>query len=430
MFFFSLFIYFLLIKLFILGKKSSLYQKDSPDWVPTKHMSSQARLRVDVQSPATNDRYQRKVQRHKKTEAAAALMELSFPELSNLPYMEPETGISCQTDIDQPLYMAMEEDLQNLRTENIELQEEVLIRSNVHSMEVFKDNDERVKYYTGLPTFSVMMALFNLVEKALPKKQSVDKFQFLTMCLMRMRLNLPLQFLAYEFAISLSSASRYFAEAVNILYVKLGPLIQWPERETLRKTMPMQFLQNFGNKVAVIIDCFEIFTEQPSNLLTRTKMWSQYKHHHTVKYLIGISPQGKIIYISKGWGGRTSDKYITEHSDFLSHIYPGDIVMADRGFDIGDTLGCLGAVAKIPAFTKGRNQLSALDIESTRKLASCRIHVERVIGLVRQKYTMLSSTLSLDMLARKNNENCIMLDKIVYVACCLANLCPSVVDFN
>ena len=41
---------------------------------------------------------------------------------------------------------------------------------------------------------------------------------------------------------------------------------------------------------------------------------------------------------------------------------------------------------KMPAFTKGRSQLSALDVESTRGLASVRIHVERVIGMTRHKY--------------------------------------------
>ena len=89
-----------------------------------------------------------------------------------------------------------------------------------------------------------------------------------------------------------------------------------------------------------------------------------------------------------------------------------------------------GRVAKIPAFTKGRDQLSALDVASTRKLASCRIHVERVIGLVRQKFTMLSGTLPIDLVVCRNGEEMTTLDKIVYVTCCLANMCPSVVDFD
>ena len=37
-----------------------------------------------------------------------------------------------------------------------------------------------------------------------------------------------------------------------------------------------------------------------------------YKHHNTVKFLIGITPQRAISFIPKGWGGRVSDQLITE----------------------------------------------------------------------------------------------------------------------
>ena len=53
------------------------------------------------------------------------------------------------------------------------------------------------------------------------------------------------------------------------------------------------------------------------------------------------------------------------------------------------------AEVEIPAFMKGKSKLSPTDIETTRKLANVRIHVERVIGLVRQKYTILSSAFQL-----------------------------------
>ncbi len=44
----------------------------------------------------------------------------------------------------------------------------------------------------------------------------------------------------------------------------------------------------------------------------------------------------------------------------------------------------------IPAFTKGKSQLSATEIEETRAIANVRIH-ECVIGNVRQKYSILQS---------------------------------------
>ena len=210
----------------------------------------------------------------------------------------------------------------------------------------------------------------------------------------------------------------------------MKPFVVWPEREVLQKTMPMQFRKHFGTRCAVIIDCFEVFIERPSNLRARAATWSSNKHHNTVKFLLGITPQGVISFISKAWGGRVSDKHITKHCSFLKHLLPGDLVLADRGFDIQSCVGSVCAEVKIPAFTKGRSQLSPTDVEDTRKLACVRIHVERVIGLVRQKYTILSGTIPIDFLTSKDHENVSTIDKIAHVCCALANLCESVVEFN
>ena len=58
-----------------------------------------------------------------------------------------------------------------------------------------------------------------------------------------------------------------------------------------------------------------------------------------------------------GGGGRTSDKFVTESSGFLDKLLPGDMVMADRGFTISESVGLKQAKLKIPAFTKGKSQL-------------------------------------------------------------------------
>ena len=73
-------------------------------------------------------------------------------------------------------------------------------------------------------------------------------------------------------------------------------------------------------KVVTIIDCFEIFIEKPSNLSARACTWSQYKHYNIIKYLISETPQGVVSFISNGWGGQASDKYITENSGFLNKL--------------------------------------------------------------------------------------------------------------
>lgn len=129
-----------------------------------------------------------------------------------------------------------------------------------------------------------------------------------------------------------------------------------------------------------------------------------------------------------GGGGRTSDKYITEHSNFLPHLLPGDLVLADRGFNVSESIHSYQAELKIPAFTRGKKQLDPIDLESTRSLASLRIHIERVIGVLRQKYTVLQSTVPICFTDRENDIMC--LDKMVHVCCALTNVSDSVVPFQ
>jgi hypothetical protein len=194
--------------------------------------------------------------------------------------------------------------------------------------------------------------------------------------------------------------------------------------------MPLCFRETFGKKVAVIIDCFEVFMDRPSNLLARCQTWSSYKHHHTVKFLIGIAPQGVVTFISEGWGGRVSDKHLTENCGLLRHLLPGDMVLADRGFDVSESVSFYQAKLAMPAFMKGKDQLSPVEVEDSRSLSNVRIHVERVIGSVKQKYTILQSTLPIDFVALRQEESLPIINRIVRVCCSLNNICKSVVPFS
>ena len=87
----------------------------------------------------------------------------------------------------------------------------------------------------------------------------------------------------------------------------------------------------------------------------KVQSFSNYKHHNTSKFLIAASPQGVISFISKGWGGRVSDKYLTEICGILQHLLPGDLVLANRGFTVAEAVGLQGATLKLPPFTRGKS---------------------------------------------------------------------------
>ena len=72
---------------------------------------------------------------------------------------------------------------------------------------------------------------------------------------------------------------------------------------------------------------------------------------------------------------------------------PGDIVLADRGFNVRDDLAIRQVKLEMPASTKGKQQLSQEDVEMSRRLSRVRIRVERVIGQLRKKYKLLQGTL-------------------------------------
>ena len=86
----------------------------------------------------------------------------------------------------------------------------------------------------------------------------LSPFQQLLLTLMRLRLNLSGADLGFRFNIHKSTVSRIFTQVIEILYYRLRPLIYWPDRDSLRKSMPMDFRKHYPN-CAVIIDCFEYF---------------------------------------------------------------------------------------------------------------------------------------------------------------------------
>ena len=238
--------------------------------------------------------------------------------------MQKESGTSCKTEVT----MNELEGLERLKEEKMALQTGVeglqqkciqLEQDNIHlreenqrdleklaqtqlTEECFKHDDNKVRYYTGLTNWNLLFTLLSFVRPFLNTSNHsvLSDFQQLLLTLMRLRLGLSGQDLGYRFCIHHSTVSHIFASVVNVLFVRLKHMIMWPDRAVLRKTLPIDF-QKHCPDCTVIVDCFEILIDRPSALLARAQTYSNYKHHNTVKYLIGITPNGIVSFISSGF---------------------------------------------------------------------------------------------------------------------------------
>lgn len=145
----------------------------------------------------------------------------------------------------------------------------------------------------------------------------------------------------------------------------------WPTRQQVDAKMPASFADYPTTRI--MIDATEIFIEQPSSPVAQQQTFSSYKNHNTLKVLIGITPSGAISFVSKLYGGSTSDRELTIQSGILELLEPGDSVMADKGFTIADLLSARGVSLNMPPI-KTDNYL---------RIASVRIHLERAIRRIK-----------------------------------------------
>ena len=125
---------------------------------------------------------------------------------------------STMTDISQEYINSLELECQSLRNKCHKLEAENARLSL--SEKSFEGNDVKVKYYTGLPTFHVLMHIFNFISDYLKEQSCLTRFQQFIITLMRIRLNLNVQDLGYKFNVSSSTVSR-----VLIMLFMYAPLI-------------------------------------------------------------------------------------------------------------------------------------------------------------------------------------------------------------
>jgi len=144
--------------------------------------------------------------------------------------------------------------------------------------------------------------------------------------------------------------------------------------------------------------------------------WSEYKKCNTLKYLICISPDGLITFISRGYGGRVSDVELFEQSGIMNVLPEKCALMADRGFKQIQTILHKKQIELVrPPCVSSKQKSIREEVLLTKRIASLRIYVERVIRRIKE-FSLLEPHATVDHYLMP------YIDSVVKIAASLINL--------
>jgi len=246
-----------------------------------------------------------------------------------------------------------------------------------------------VQYYTGFDNYDHFMLMFTVLG---PNAMciglndcglSAPNQLFLTMLKLRQAKD------DYEIGLMLgvskAMVSHIFTVWINFMYFQLEELNIWANKTVIEENMPSHFKQLFPS-TRVILDATEVPIQKPKDPNIQSATFSTYKNKNTLKIMVGCTPKGAVSYLSDAYGGCTSDRQIIERSTLLSKenmFEKGDSIMADRGIMVQDLFASKDVKVNTPTMLKGKSQLEEHEVIGDRRIASKRIHIERVIGLAK-----------------------------------------------
>jgi hypothetical protein len=170
----------------------------------------------------------------------------------------------------------------------------------------------------------------------------------------------------------------------NLLNVALKHMFHTPTRSQLLRAYPVRLIRAFGHaSIMMLLDCTEVFTQDPDLISAHAAMRSDYKKHETEKFAAGSDAIGCTWgeSLPKPYPGAISDPLITELTRIIDQIPFGMAVEVDKGFLIENLCAKLGVRCIRPMKKlKTQTQQSKEDTGLTQKVGNTRIVIEQVNG--------------------------------------------------
>ncbi|XP_018972001.1 uncharacterized protein LOC109103116 [Cyprinus carpio] len=260
----------------------------------------------------------------------------------------------------------------------------------------FAASDDDIRFYTRFATYNHLMAFWRLIEpvshnmfrvtrvrtatvseagaSGSTSRQSMQPIDEFFLFMVHLSVGLTERDLAHRFNIYQSAVSPIITSWASFLYAILGSVRIWMSEEAVKAHMPKEF-QNYPD-THVVIDCIELRCKTPTSLLLQGE-----GSHCTYKGLIGMAPHGAVTFVSSVCAGSVSDKELLKQSGIVSFLKPEMAIMVKKGFFIDNYVPC-----KVyrPSCLLKQEKMPAEEVRETQSIAQLRVHIERLIGRVKQ----------------------------------------------
>ena len=166
---------------------------------------------------------------NESTEKKKKVVEDNFPQQE---IQQIEAGVkSKEIQTDASFITSIEQENEELKRINRKLAKEITelkseIQKDKFNEGKFKDDDQRVSYYTGLACFNTLMRLFNLVKPVIKKGKIIKSIWNVYVVHDAIKTWNPVIDLADTFHISKTTDADTF---LDVLDIKISPFIIWPE---------------------------------------------------------------------------------------------------------------------------------------------------------------------------------------------------------
>ena len=254
-----------------------------------------------------------------------------------------------------------------------------------------------MRFYTGIASAALFNAIFTLIKPYIPhityskgpkhamrilKRNGTKKtptplnpHDEFPLALTRLRLGLLNEDVGDCFDMWPTKPSFIFTTWIKLLSKLLKNLVAWMPRELIQDNLPEAFVKTGNNKFPVILDCTEVFIEIPKPLDCQAAACFDYKHHSTIKFVVGISPSGFITFLSSCYDDQASDKFITKDSGFYDLLERDDVVMSDCGFQIQKDLLLHFCNTQVPPGARATSQMTKKEVQKAKEVENLRIQV-------------------------------------------------------